>query len=313
MPPFRFTHLAPELQLQIWQQYCPDLNHQPRILDLKMLLRYFYKETLVESAPRTFTHVSPASELSYNTQLIRNVLAVHSLSRAFALGVFPDSFSIYSTENTDQLATIRFNNDRDIILLRFSVTAYPSYYLDDDSDSNAGGHKKDRVDTLRTPPPPLLGFHDQIAHIALEPFSLTNSGRVFSTMEPWFQFFSKLETLFIFLPQRPKAGDYRWCTSSKHMNRYTLEDPLNTPYPRDKSVHTLVVWPDIVRHQEYAKDGIPRHLLPSPLELGNLEELNINMWPLFIIQMYKTDVAYPQLGIYPSNPIDIPRSGNNPN
>ncbi|KAK2591450.1 hypothetical protein QQS21_010859 [Conoideocrella luteorostrata] len=268
---FPFGRLPPELRLCVWQQYCPDLTGQPRVLDFRMSLGHFHDSLQRYPTGRMFTGIYRGPELAYNTREIRNVLAVHQESRAWALHAVPHSLGIYSRRHEhDKIAIIRFNKARDVILLSEVTKSLFVKDLDDLDDVEGYELWQDAASHS------LPGFHDQVVNLAIQEHD-------FQFMEPWVQVFSAMKTLFIAVACRSGAEDLRWC-ASKHSNQYILEDPLNKLDPKHDDPYIVAYWPDLIRHPTFAEASIPRPLSDWERVLEDLKEGNVDLWPMVFIK-----------------------------
>ncbi|KAK2591011.1 hypothetical protein QQS21_011304 [Conoideocrella luteorostrata] len=277
-PQFPFRHLPPELRLLIWQQYCPDLTGQPRVLDFHMSLTHFHDGLQWYPTGRMFNGIYQGRELAYNTREIRNMLAVHQESRAWALHAVPHSLSIYLYDGSDEVAIIRFNKARDVVLI--SEVTDSLYAKDLDNLDNVDRYKL----WQDTASDSLLGFHDQVVNLAIQArdFWLTRGGVI--TIEPWVQVFSAIKTLFLASDYISQEEDWRWYTSES-INQYMLEDPLNDLDPKHDNPCNVVCWPDLIRHPTFAEASIPRPFSDSARIVKVLKERNVDIWPMNFIKM----------------------------
>lgn len=101
-----FMSLPAELRQRVWTFFCPDLDAQPLVPQLR---------------PTTTEDVSLDSVLSGTTSVTRTVLAVHQDSRQLALEALPDTLRLQDGETL-----IRFRGKRDVILLWGYSTDKPS-------------------------------------------------------------------------------------------------------------------------------------------------------------------------------------------
>lgn len=95
-----FKKLPIEMRHRIWEFFCPDLHHSPRVFTFQMLPN-----------PKQ-SSIWESSTLENQIAHVNAMLGVHRESRAFALKAFPDALAIRQGRRT-----VRFNKQRDVVLI----------------------------------------------------------------------------------------------------------------------------------------------------------------------------------------------------
>lgn len=106
----RFCRLPPELRRRVWELFCPEIVTAARIFPLTMASPEKRREGRAQDSFRPV--------LCSVTLRMRRLLAVNQESRAIALQAAPDSLPIGVFRGEMRTTgTVRFNRDRDIIIL----------------------------------------------------------------------------------------------------------------------------------------------------------------------------------------------------
>lgn len=204
------------------------------------------------------------------------MLAVNHELRAWALDTVPHSLGIHS-HNRDEVAVIRFNKERDVVLISDvtdSLHVQDLDNLDDVEGQKVWGNAASNS---------LPEFHDHVISIALRDRDCQFSYRGVTKMEPWLQHFSTIQTVFITSIYTQEIENLPWCAAG-NMNQYTVYhfDPFNG-CPRH-----VAYWPDLVRHLDFAKASVPRPIADTAWVLPDLKrgDVDVDVWPMVLLEMW---------------------------
>ncbi|KAG5975664.1 hypothetical protein E4U56_003328 [Claviceps arundinis] len=215
----QFMQLPPELRLQIWHLYCPDLDAKARVLQFM-----FFR-----------CNVTPHPTLQYQTKTLRVMLSTHHESRTIALRKYPNKLVI---ETDSGNAIIRFRRETDVVTL-LDWRPHLEYLFPDFTDeieNFAIGPMQNVDETMR------MYTEDLVGTVLGLKDSVPNLKRLFSQWWPEGQV---------------SLASYKyWCVTDNVYTYMSLTDGPENGLSFD--VYTLFCWPDLDAHPTFTRSSVPR-------------------------------------------------------
>ncbi|KAL1881464.1 hypothetical protein VTK73DRAFT_3526 [Phialemonium thermophilum] len=202
------------------------------------------------------------AKLSDQTAAARIVLSVNSESRSFAL----KSLRHAMTFNGNQ-AVFRFNKETDII----SISNW--------------GYSEPFPHTFELP-----GSTRDVTQISVDPKDPSFSPELSAVL---FRSLPELRRVYVCVESIDcKKKDLRWCASdlvNRCYSEFIEEGEAGLPY----TIRSLMCWPDVINHREFAEDEIPLESIDAYNEVRSgilsevdpLDERHIpELWPLVVFE-----------------------------
>lgn len=220
----QFLRLPLELRIRIWEMFCPDLTCNARILEFDVSpcsAAYAHAPGRPKSLRNCLTPKEGIT-LEGQTLPLRDLLAVHSESRALALKAFPETLSMDVTPDS----IVSFNSDKDVVLIKGHRGPERKY------DFPEFGHKVKQLAVV------MDNFDKSKFPSLLRHFP--NLKRVF----------------FLGADSDFKRRDLQW-TGSEYLHSYQLTSHEDLSGFR-QNVDEMFFWPNVDERPDWSKIEVPR-------------------------------------------------------
>ncbi|KAI1464833.1 uncharacterized protein F4812DRAFT_440583 [Daldinia caldariorum] len=218
----QFRSLPPELRAHVWEFFDLDLREKARVFRM-----------FVMTSPVQFWR---SAGLIEQTAPARAMLATHRESRALALKFYPDTLDIHLGSGV-----IRYNSERDIVLLSISSILRPAHL--EDLFSSLGSTKNIAFDGLREANKAIL-YPRLAAHPTLKAVFHCHGSHEYPNDE------------------------LRWCASDL-VQRFCIEQTEHDPTLGPQTLRSMFCWPDLENHRKFAEEHAAEEHVQTLAENSN--------------------------------------------
>ncbi|KAG6056024.1 hypothetical protein E4U17_002559 [Claviceps sp. LM77 group G4] len=246
----QFMRFPPELRLQIWHFYCPDLVAKARVLPF---MEFPSSSTVDTQTDCSESFLPDYEALAEQTKDLRVVLSTHRESRSIAVRKYPDELVMDSASGA---GIVRFRKETDVIFLS-EVVMGEDYSTGSEIENLAVGFVNDYI-----------GFVNDYSG------ERYFRGKTLLQVVPGIRsLFPNLKRLFShrLAPTKYKNME-EWCVT-EHVHSYMIDSHFQT---------TLFYWPDLDAYPDFARSSVPKLC-----SVEEMEEAGVELWPMVEFESWK--------------------------
>ncbi|KAL1862932.1 hypothetical protein Daus18300_008263 [Diaporthe australafricana] len=225
----KFMQLPPEIREMVWDAFCPDLEAEARVLELRLRTAYTPEGPL--SLPETVIGIVPGPHLEDQTAPMRALLAVHRESRALGLKAAPHELSLSRGE------LVRYHEERDVLYIDWSGEIIVR---------GMASHFQELGISARN-----LAIGTNLIYMQAE--FLVDLVYLLPQIKTLF-FLDEDEDLH---DQRVSPRDYAWVGAGQ-VHKYRIDVDEEWDHGFVMPVSRIFCWPDLDNYGEFAKENIEK-------------------------------------------------------